>query len=127
MRCRGPQEDIQWKTENMWMVNTGASLKVLDGKGSIDLGVNDIFKGIKFAFNGKPLFVQNGQLNWESRTAYLVLTTDLEVGKIKQNNVEVEIIIQKKEMLVFKTGFFCDKIKNPKRIASDFLFVCIFT
>ena len=53
------------------MVNTGASLKVLDGKGSIDLGVNDIFKGIKFAFNGKPLFVQNGQLNWKSRTAYL--------------------------------------------------------
>ena len=58
-------------------------------KGILVIYMNLIFKGIKFAFNGKPLFVQNGQLNWESRTAYLVLTTDLEVGKIKQNNVEV--------------------------------------
>ena len=83
MRCRGPQEDIQWKTENMWMVNTGASLKVLDGKVSINFRVNDIFKGIKFAFNGKPLFVQNGQLNWESRTAYLGFNYRFGSGKNK--------------------------------------------
>ena len=68
---RGPQEDIQWKTENMWMVNTGASLKVLDGKGSINFRVNDIFQGMKFAFNSSSPYVQNGKFNWESRTAYL--------------------------------------------------------
>ncbi|MDD7914601.1 outer membrane beta-barrel family protein [Polaribacter ponticola] len=68
---RGPQEDIQWKTKNMWMVNTGASLKVLNGKGSINFRVNDIFQGMKFAFNSSSPFVQNGQFNWESRTAYL--------------------------------------------------------
>jgi hypothetical protein len=49
--CRGPQEDIQWKAENMWMVNTGDSLEVFDGKGSINFRVNDIFRGMKFAFN----------------------------------------------------------------------------
>ena len=68
---RGPQEDIQWKTENMWMVNTGASLKVLDGKGSINFRVNDIFQGMKFAFNSSSPYVQDGKFNWESRTAYL--------------------------------------------------------
>jgi len=52
-----PQEDIQWKTENMWMVNTGASLKVLDGKGSINFRVNDIFLSMKFAFNASTTFV----------------------------------------------------------------------
>tara|TARA_B110000902_G_scaffold199535_1_gene226544 strand:+ start:101 stop:325 length:225 start_codon:yes stop_codon:yes gene_type:complete len=64
---RGPQEDIQRKIENMWMV----SLKVLDGKGSINFRVNDIFQGMKFAFNASNPFVQNGRFNWESRTAYL--------------------------------------------------------
>jgi hypothetical protein len=111
-KYRGPQEDIQWKIENMWMVNTGGSLKILDGKGSINFRVNDIFRGIKFAFNSSSPFIQDGRFNWESRTAYLSFNYRFGSGKIKQNNVEVEIIIiiiiQKKEMLVFKTDFFCD-------------------
>jgi outer membrane receptor protein involved in Fe transport len=80
---RGPQEDIQWKTENMWMVNTGASLKVLDGKGSINFRVNDIFQGMKFAFNASTPFVQNGKFNWESRTAYLGFNYRFGSGKNK--------------------------------------------
>jgi outer membrane receptor protein involved in Fe transport len=80
---RGPQEDIQWKTENMWMVNTGASLKVLDGKGSINFRVNDIFRGMKFAFNATTPFVQNGRFNWESRTAYLGFNYRFGSGKNK--------------------------------------------
>ena len=80
---RGPQEDIQWKTENMWMVNTGASLKVLDGKGSINFRVNDIFQGMKFAFNASNPFVQNGGFNWESRTAYLGFNYRFGSGKNK--------------------------------------------
>tara|TARA_R110002153_G_scaffold134238_5_gene283448 strand:+ start:304 stop:2760 length:2457 start_codon:yes stop_codon:yes gene_type:complete len=80
---RGPQEDIQWKTENMWMVNTGASLTVFDGKGSINFRVNDIFQGMKFAFNSSSPFVQNGQFNWESRTAYLGFNYRFGNGKNK--------------------------------------------
>lgn len=80
---RGPQEDIQWKTENMWMVNTGASLTVFDGKGSINFRVNDIFQGMKFAFNSSNPFVQNGQFNWESRTAYLGFNYRFGNGKNK--------------------------------------------
>jgi outer membrane receptor protein involved in Fe transport len=80
---RGPQEDIQWKTENMWMVNTGASLKVLNGKGSINFRVNDIFSGMKFAFNSTTPFIQNGKFNWESRTAYIGFNYRFGSGKNK--------------------------------------------
>ena len=80
---RGPSEDIQWKVENMWMVNTGASLNVLKGKGTINLRVNDIFKGMKFAFNSSSPFVQNGRFNWESQTAYLGFNYRFGNGKNK--------------------------------------------
>ncbi|WP_299668674.1 outer membrane beta-barrel family protein [uncultured Polaribacter sp.] len=80
---RGPQEDIQWRVENMWMVNTGASLKVFDGKGSINFRVNDIFRGMKFAFNSERPFAQNGQFNWESQTAYLGFNYRFGSGKNK--------------------------------------------
>lgn len=68
---RGPQKDIQWDAKSMWMLNTGASWTILDGKGTVNFRVNDIFRGMKFRFNSESPFVQNGQFNWESRTAYL--------------------------------------------------------
>ena len=43
---RGGGESIQFKIDPMWMINTGASLNVLEGKGTISFRVNDIFEGI---------------------------------------------------------------------------------
>jgi len=80
---KGPSEDIQWKVESMWMVNTGASLTVLKGKGTVNFRVNDIFKGMKFAFNSSSPFVQNGKFNWESQTAYLGFNYRFGNGKNK--------------------------------------------
>ena len=80
---RGPQEDIQWKVQKMWMVNTGASLTVLEGKGTINFRVNDIFKGMKFAFDAETPFAQNGKFNWESQTAYLGFNYKFGSGKNK--------------------------------------------
>ncbi|ARV07785.1 TonB-dependent receptor [Polaribacter sp. SA4-10] len=80
---RGPQEDIQWKVQNMWMVNTGASLTVLEGKGTINFRVNDIFKGMKFAFDAETPYAQNGRFNWESQTAYLGFNYKFGSGKNK--------------------------------------------
>ena len=68
---RGGGESIQFKVDPMWMINTGASLNVLDGKGTISLRVNDIFEGMKFKFESENPYPFNGQFNWESRTAYL--------------------------------------------------------
>ena len=68
---RGGGESIQFKVDPMWMINTGASLNVLKGKGTISLRVNDIFEGMKFKFDSKNPYPQSGQFNWESRTAYV--------------------------------------------------------
>lgn len=68
---RGPQKDIQWEVEKMWMVNLGASWTVLKGKGNVNLRFNDIFRGMNFTFNSENPFVQNGRFQWESRTTFL--------------------------------------------------------
>ena len=80
---RGSQKDIQWKTEHMWMVNAGASLNVLKGKGTLSFRVNDIFKGMKFGFNSTNPYVQNGQFNWESQTTYIGFNYRFGSGKNK--------------------------------------------
>jgi len=51
--------------------NTGANLIVVEAKRTLNFRVNDIFRGMKFAFNLDKPFVQNGQFNWESQTTYL--------------------------------------------------------
>ncbi len=68
---RGGGKSIQFNVDPMWMINTGASLKVLKGKGTINFRVNDIFEGMKFKFSSENPYPQTGQFNWESRTAYL--------------------------------------------------------
>lgn len=80
---RGPQEDIQWKSESMWMINTGASWQIFDNKGTINLRVNDLFKGMKFAFNSSSPFIQNGKFHWESQTAYIGFNYKFGQGKNK--------------------------------------------
>jgi outer membrane receptor protein involved in Fe transport len=67
---RGGGESIQFKVDPMWMINTGASLSVLKGKGTISLRVNDIFQGMKFKFDSENPYPSSGEFNWESRTAY---------------------------------------------------------
>ncbi len=68
---RGGGKTIQFSVDPMWMINTGASLKVLEGKGTVSLRVNDIFKGMKAKFESKNPYPFKGQFNWESRTAYV--------------------------------------------------------
>ncbi|WP_271406873.1 outer membrane beta-barrel family protein [Tenacibaculum soleae] len=68
---RGPRKDIQWDVKEMWMINTGASLTVLGGKGTVNLRVNDIFNGMKFGFDSTRPYKQSGQFNWESQTTYI--------------------------------------------------------
>lgn len=68
---RGGGQSIQFKVDPMWMINTGASLNVLKGKGTISVRVNDIFKGMKFRFESENPYPYKGQFNWESRTAYV--------------------------------------------------------
>jgi len=80
---RGPEDGIQFNRSAMWMVNIGSSLSVLKNKGTISFRVNDIFKGMKFEFESTQPYVQNGQFNWESRTAYLGFNYRFGGGKNK--------------------------------------------
>lgn len=68
---RGAQQDIQWNTGSMWMLNTGASWTVFDGKGTVNFRVNDLFRGMRFRFDSENPFTQNGEFYWESRTAFV--------------------------------------------------------
>lgn len=67
---RGANQDIQWEVDPMWMVNAGATYSILNGKGSLFLRFNDIFRGMKFQFNSERPFAQNGRFQWESRTSF---------------------------------------------------------
>ena len=80
---RGANEDIQWKTKPMKMVNLGANYSVLKGKGNLTFRVNDIFNTMRFAFDSTNPFVQNGRFKWESRTAYLGFNYRFGGGKNK--------------------------------------------
>lgn len=80
---RGAQEDIQWKTDPMSMINLGANYTVLKGKGNLTFRVNDIFNTMKFQFNSNNPFVQNGRFKWESRTAYIGFNYRFGGGKNK--------------------------------------------
>ena len=80
---RGAGENLQFDVSPMWMINLGASYKVLKGKGSFTFRVNDIFKGMKFRFKTTDPFTQTGQFNWESRTAHIGFNYRFGGGKNK--------------------------------------------
>jgi len=80
---RGARENLQFQVDPMWMINLGASYKVLKGKGTINFRVNDIFEGMKFRFKTTQPFTQAGQFNWESRTAHIGFNYRFGGGKNK--------------------------------------------
>ncbi len=83
---RGGGQSIQFKIDPMWMINSGASLNILKGKGTVSFRVNDIFKGMKFRFESVNPYPSNGQFNWESRTAYIGFMYRFGGGKNKAKN-----------------------------------------
>ncbi len=80
---RGRKEIIQWIIQPMWMVNAGASLKVLRRKGTISVRVNDIFNTMNFEFESTNFYPSTGGFFWESRTAYVGLAYNFGQGSFK--------------------------------------------
>ncbi len=83
---RGPGKGIQFNRKSMWMLNTGASLRVLKGKGTINLRANDIFKGMRFRFTRSIPYDQVGQFNWESQSVHLGFNYRFGGGKNKERS-----------------------------------------
>jgi outer membrane receptor protein involved in Fe transport len=65
---RGANKSLQFDAKDMWMVNTGASYRVLKGKGNITLSASDIFRTARFRFSTTTPFTQAGQFRGDSRT-----------------------------------------------------------
>ena len=80
---RGANKNLQFDVSPMWMINTGASYKVLKGKGSLTLRVNDIFNSMKFKFNSTVPFTQGGQFQGENQSAYIGFNYRFGGGKNK--------------------------------------------
>ena len=68
---RGPAQSIQSYRKSIWRLDLGGSWTVLNGKGTINLRANDIFRGFSFEFENQKPFEQNGSFNFESRTVSL--------------------------------------------------------
>ncbi|MFL2576149.1 MAG: TonB-dependent receptor domain-containing protein [Flavobacteriaceae bacterium] len=71
MFYRGRNKTLQFDVLPMYFVNIGARLKILKGKGNISLNYNDIFNTMRFGFEGRLPYPQNGRFYWESQTIQL--------------------------------------------------------
>ena len=71
MFYRGRNKTLQFDVLPMYFVNIGARLNILKGKGNISLNYNDIFNTMRFGFEGRLPYPQNGSFYWESQTIQL--------------------------------------------------------
>lgn len=71
MFYRGRNKTLQFDVLPMYFVNIGARLNVLKGKGNISLNYNDVFNTMRFGFEGRLPYPQNGRFYWESQTIQL--------------------------------------------------------
>ena len=71
MFYRGRNKTLQFDILPMYFVNLGARLSVFKGKGNISLNYNDIFNTMRFGFEGRLPYPQNGRFYWESQTVQL--------------------------------------------------------
>ena len=68
---RGEDISLQFIRKPMWRTDLGASYTVLGGKGTISARFSDMFKAMKFSFDGDLPYPQSGAFHWESQTVYL--------------------------------------------------------
>ncbi|MCO6164124.1 TonB-dependent receptor domain-containing protein [Flavobacterium sp. NRK F7] len=68
---RGEDISLQFIRKPMWRTDLGASYTVLGGKGTISARFSDIFKAMKFSFDGDLPYPQSGAFHWESQTVYV--------------------------------------------------------
>ncbi|MFT5864119.1 MAG: iron complex outermembrane receptor protein [Flavobacteriales bacterium] len=80
---RGPNQNIQFDVDSMFMTNIGARYNFWKGKATASLNYNDIFNTMKFQGTGVRPFNQRIQFNWESNTINLGLSMRFGGNKYK--------------------------------------------
>lgn len=80
----GKRQNIQYTVKPYTVINAGARLTVLDGKGKITLRGTDIFNNVNFDYSTNNPFNQTGKYILEYNSIYVGLTYNFGSGKNKQ-------------------------------------------
>lgn len=80
---RGGVDGLQNNSHEMYKMDMGSRYTLLDNKMNISLRFNDVFHTMKYAFDSKYPYANEGQFTWESQTVYLGLTYNFGGAKIK--------------------------------------------
>ena len=83
---RGRNQNIQFRVDPMYSVNMGARYSFAQGNGTLSFNFTDVFNTMRFAYSATNPYVQNGQVNWESRTAFVGLSYMFGSGKNRAIN-----------------------------------------
>jgi iron complex outermembrane receptor protein len=83
MFYRGKNKNLQFDMLPMYFMNLGARLSVLKGKGTLNLGFNDVFDTMRFRFGARRPFPSSGEFHWESRTVQLGFNYRFGSGKYR--------------------------------------------
>ncbi len=75
------QNGLQFSNKDMWKTDLAARLNVLQGKGSLSIRFNDIFKTMKARFYSTEPAAINGNFQWESQTVNLNFSYRFGSGK----------------------------------------------
>ena len=68
---RGKDKGLQYDRKAMYKMDFGATYNILKGKGTITARYNDVFENMRFAFDGKIPYRQQGAFYCESQTFYV--------------------------------------------------------
>tara|TARA_R110002051_G_scaffold290773_2_gene354472 strand:+ start:4235 stop:6589 length:2355 start_codon:yes stop_codon:yes gene_type:complete len=79
----GRQSVLQYDLKEIFFMNAGARYNFAQGKGTLSVNFNDIFRTQRFAFETFRTVIQEGQFKTDSRSVYLGLAYRFGSGKNK--------------------------------------------
>jgi hypothetical protein len=68
---RGPVNGVQNNSKDMYKIDSGVRYTLLDNKMTLSVRYSDMFKNMRYGFDTKNPFPQEGEFRWESRTVYV--------------------------------------------------------
>ncbi|MFP9115559.1 TonB-dependent receptor domain-containing protein [Flavobacterium sp. RHBU_3] len=72
---------VQNNGHEMYKVDSGARYSLLNNKMTLSLRFNDMFKNMRYGFDSRNPYPQEGEFRWESRTVYFGLNYMFGSGK----------------------------------------------
>ena len=82
----GRQSILQYDLKENFFINAGTRYNFAEGKGTISVNFNDIFRTQRFAFETFRTIIQEGEFRIDSRSVYLGLAYRFGSGKNKNVN-----------------------------------------